>query len=464
MSVRRALFILAALTLLLPVIVTVVSANQAASEQGARQASIASLETVVVARGRVDQTVSAPGQIAADEVTDLSFMIPGRVEEVYVMAGDAVQAGDPLVMLDNEAERIAYSAALLSLEIVHLRYDDTAVVDEDEIRIAEAGVQAAWGAYQGVDDRVTDDDIRAAELRYQEAQAALLAAEEARRVASIDSNGLALLDARIGEASFDLEIARLQLEELQTANQGELGAAYANVRRAQQNLEQVLAGASPYELERARVQIEQTLVDLEQAERDFNNTILVAPFDGIVSRLDVERGQVIVTGQPIVQMTDITPLHFEGDIDEVDVSLVEEGFAASVEIDPLDDVRLPGELTDIAPQGESRSGIVNYDIDVSLTEDLPELRPGMTAEAFIIIDSREDVLAVPNTFIRRDRTDSTRGTVSMLNSDGTLREVEVQLGLRGDDVTEVISGLAEGDRIVRDLSGIDNTVDIFGGE
>jgi HlyD family secretion protein len=464
MSVRRSLIVLAAIALLLPVVVSVVNANQAVSEQASRQATISNLETYTVQPGHAELTVSALGAVEADEVTDLSFTVSGRVESIFVAEGDYVLAGDPILMLENEAEQIAYSQAILNLEIAHHQYEDTAEVDQDDIRVAEASVQAAWGAYQAVDDLVTEDDIRAAELRYQAAQQALLTAEQARRVANIDENGIALLDAQIGEAGFELEIARLELEELRTANQGQLGAAYASVMQAQQSLEQVRSGSDIHDLERARLRIDAELTDLANAEDAFYDTILTAPYDGVVSQLDVEMGQVVTAGTRIAQVTDVEPLHLEAEIDEVDISQVNEGMIASIEIDALDDLQLPGELIEIAPQGENRGGLVNYEVELDFTETHPELRAGMTAEAFVVIESREDVLVVPNAFIRRDRSDATRGFVSALNADGTLREIEVEMGLRGDDFTEILGGLRQGDQIARDLSGIDNTTNLFGGE
>lgn len=461
MSVRRSLIVLAILALALPVIVSAVTANQAATEQAQRQEAVANLERYIVEPGRVELTVSARGRIEADEVTDLSFTQSGQIHTLFVAEGDYVLAGEPLVMLDNEMEQIAYSRSVLNLEVAHLRFTDTREVDLDDVRVAEARVQAARSAYQAVDDLVTDDDVRAAELRYQQAEQALIAATQARRVASIDANGIALLDAQIGEASFNMEIARLQLEELRGSNRGELGAAAAGITQAEQELERVRAGATEFQLERAQINIADALTNVQQAEEDFYDTIIVAPFDGVVSRLDVELGQIVNPGELIVQMTDITPLHMEGQVDEVDISEVGEGMTARVEIDPLDDLPIQGEVSDIAPQGRSVNGIVNYDVDFDLTEENPDVRAGMTAEAFIVVESADNVLVVPNAFIRRNLSDSSAGAVSTLNPDGTLREIEVEIGLRGDDFTEVRAGLSEGDLIVRDLSGIDNTTSFF---
>jgi HlyD family secretion protein len=94
---------------------------------------------------------------------------------------------------------------------------------------------------------------------------------------------------------------------------------------------------------------------------------------------------------------------------------------------------------------------VNYDVELTIDADDPRVRVGMTAEANIIADQRENVLVIPNLYIRLDRS-ADRAFVNILR-DGVVEEVEVQLGLQGQDASEVISGLREGDVIVVDTSG-----------
>lgn len=96
MSVRRSLIVLTLITLLLPVVVLAVRANQPAAEP-----HTSTLQTMTVSPGLVEVTVSALGRVEADRETRLSFTSSGRAAEVTVRTGDAVQEGDPLNSADG---------------------------------------------------------------------------------------------------------------------------------------------------------------------------------------------------------------------------------------------------------------------------------------------------------------------------------------------------------------------------
>jgi multidrug efflux pump subunit AcrA (membrane-fusion protein) len=115
-------------------------------------------------------------------------------------------------------------------------------------------------------------------------------------------------------------------------------------------------------------------------------------------------------------------------------------------------VILAATLEQIALVPTNENGIVNYDVGVRLDQSDPRVRVGMTAEATAVVESRQDVLVVPNQYIRLDRV-LDKAFVNLLNPDGTLTEVEVTLGLQGDDNSEILSGVSEGDVIAISLAG-----------
>ncbi len=110
--------------------------------------------------------------------------------------------------------------------------------------------------------------------------------------------------------------------------------------------------------------------------------------------------------------------------------------------------------------GTDDGGIVSYDVQVSLDDVDPRIRDGMTAEAAVIVDQRQNVLVVPNQFIRLDR-DQNRAYVNLVDAEGQLKEIEITLGLQGQDSSEVVSGLNPGDVIAIDLSA--DRFSFFGG-
>ncbi len=450
MSVRRTLVVLALVSLALPFTVFSWRARQMQQAETNRN-----LQYHVVGLGSLDVTVPAIGTIEARAVASLSFTRPGRVVEVLVEPGDGVKNGDALARLVSQTEEITYDQALLSLQLAQLQKQDLLdPTDESAIRIAEANLNSAWGAYSGVQNAIQPEDIRAAEIQYQQARDFYQAAIDARARAAGGQPDQAyqLLDAQVGASSFNAEIARLQLEALQngTGTEGAANAAYARVVQAQRELERVKAGPTQAEIDRADLAIQQAQAQVDLALLALEKMTLAAPFDGVISAVNIEAGGLSTPGLPALELTDVSGLHVSAQIDEIDIRQVRTGMPTRIQLDALADVSLPGFLEQIALVGTNDNGIISYDVVVAFNALDPRARVGMTAEAAVIVEERVDVLIVPNIYIRLDR-ERGQAFVNLLNTDGVLEEVEVRLGLQGQDNSEIVSGLKQGDIVAVDL-------------
>lgn len=451
MSIRRSLVLLTFLILILPVCSFAVTAGQLL--RGRPDTNFQFYSTQL---GAVEVTVTGLGGIEAGAVANLSFERAGRVVEVNVQSGDSVKTGDILARLDSSNEQIAYDRALLSLEMAQLRRQDlTDTSDDSNIRIAQANLDSAWGAYLGIQNAVSAEDIQVAELRYQQAQAAYEDAVQARVNADGGQPDQAyqFLDAQAGAASLNAEIARLQLESLQNGNSGQLNAAYVRVVQAQQQLEQAKAGPTQAQLDQADISIQEAQAQLDQATTSLNQMALVAPFDGIVSVVNAEVGTVGAPGLALFELTDIDPLGLVVQVDEIDIRQIQEGMPAHIQLDALPDLDLAGTVEYVSPVGTNDSGVVSYDVKVVFGAAPPAVKAGMTAEASFIVERRTDVLVVPNEYIRLDR-DRNKAYVDVVTDDGQVAtDVEVVLGLVGENTSEILSGISAGDVLAVDLGG-----------
>lgn len=453
MSIRRSLLVLTFLTFALPVVVFAYTAYERTNAAAANDFS--NLEFYAVSRGRVEAVVSAIGTIEADQVVNLSFLTAGQVAEVLVKSGDTVLAGDALVGLNATQQQLVYEQALIARDRAQLSLDDLlAPVDEDEIRLAEAEVDSAWGNYLSIENAVTDEDLRAAELAYEQVQQIYEGLKAARDQApgGYGSPTYNTLDAQTGAASFNAEIARLQLDSLRNGTGPQLNAAYARVVQAQRELDRVKAGPSPFQIDAAALAVRRAEIQVTRSETDLNRMTLTAPFDGVVSSVFTETGALVTPGLTVLELTDISPLRLTVQVDEIDISLIEVGMPAWVEFDALPNVVIPAWLEKISFVGANVNGIVSYDVDFALETDDPRVRVGMTAEANIIVDEQDDTVIVPNLYVRLDRRRD-QAFVNVLRDNGAIEEVEVVLGLQGQDESEVVSGLSEGDIIVVDPTG-----------
>lgn len=131
--------------------------------------------------------------------------------------------------------------------------------------------------------------------------------------------------------------------------------------------------------------------------------------------------------------------------EESDASKVAPNQKANITFDALPDLSRTGTVLSVSPSGSSISSVINYYVTIVLSETDPRLKDGQTAEARVITNEVDDVLTVPNSAIRKRGDQS---TVTAIDANGVQQQVRFQPGLVGDDRTQVISGLREGQQVV----------------
>ncbi|MCC6615983.1 MAG: efflux RND transporter periplasmic adaptor subunit [Anaerolineae bacterium] len=454
------LLLLAVLLLGIPVLVFAGRQGQAAAQAAQR----ADIELYTVVPGDVTVAVTALGQVDADTNANLSFSSAGRVAEVMAQQGDLVRAGDVVARLSNDAQQIAVEQARLGLETAQLRRDDLlAGPDSGQIAVAQANIDAARAGYRSAAGGADPDDLRAAELSYQQAQAAVANAQEARTTASggQPEQAYSLLDAQVGAASFQAEIARLRLQAMRRGSGAQAGPAAARIDQAEAELARLLAGPTQSQIDSADAAIAQASAALDRAQSALDNTLLTAPIDGTITTLDLEVGMLIAPSVPLGVVTDVTPLRVRVNVDEIDVRQLHQDMNASITFDALDNIAVPATVEQIALIGVDQGGIVSYPVTLRLDESADSrIRVGMTAEASLITDTVTSVLYVPNRFIRLDRQHGT-AFVNRVNAAGELEEIEITLGLQGEENSEIVDGLQPGDVIAVELGG--DAISMFGG-
>lgn len=459
MAVRRSLIFLTFLVILLPICVFSASATQL---MNARQ-PIQNLRFYTAGAGDVALYVTGIGKVEAESVASLSFTRIARVADIYVKQGDSVIAGDVLATLVQDDEQLTYERSLLNLQLAELQLQDvTEPVDESAIRVAEANLRSAQAAYLSIQNAVSPEDLQVAELRYQQALDAKTRAESERTNADggqVDQY-YQILDAQVGAAGFNAEIARLQFEALKGGNSGALGAASGRILQAERELERVKAGPTQAQIDQSTIAVQQAQLQVDQAAQILAKMSLIAPFDGVISAVNVQTGSVVSPALPAIELTDISVLHVVVQVDEIDIRQLKEGLAARVKVDALPGVELPAIIQTIALVGTNDNGIINYDVEVQLDSNDPRIRAGMTAEAAVIVDEKRSVLSVPNEYIRLDRQRG-KAYVNIVDKNGSLQEVEITLGLQGEDASEILGGIAAGDVLAVDLGS--DSLGIFGG-
>ena len=252
----------------------------------------------------------------------------------------------------------------------------------------------------------------------------------------------------IEQEKMDLEDAELAVADAQKAvddAQYSLESAQLDVKDAKQAVED------------AELDVEDAKQDLTDAEEDLADAQSKSPeikatFAGFVTKVNVEGGDEVMKGTVAVQIAD--PNKFEADIlvSELDISQVQEGGEASVQVDAFG-LSLPATVTHIAPTATISSGVVNYNVTVEV-QSIPEdtnLREGMTVTVSLIVSERQNVLLVPYAAIT---TEGGQKYVQVVSPDGTTEKRAITTGITDYQFTEVTEGLSEGEQVLVSLGTV----------
>jgi len=184
--------------------------------------------------------------------------------------------------------------------------------------------------------------------------------------------------------------------------------------------------------------------DLALAKQAQANSVIVAPFDGIVSRRQVAPGVYLQVGDSVVTLVRTNPLRFRVGVPERDATLIALGQQVQIQVGELKPIRAT--VSRISPELDQNNRSLTVEIDVPNPD--ARLRAGLFAEAAIVVDPDAQALAVP-----RDAVSEFAGVEKVwIIQDGKAREQRVRTGRRDATLVEVISGLNAGSRVALDAA------------
>ena len=495
-------------------------------------------ETVSAFTGDLADSATASGTVEAGRQARLALATSGRVETVYVEAGDLVEAGDALLQLESDALERAVAKAEQNLAIQEANLDSLlAGPSLADLAAAEAAVEGARAQLDDLLAGPSDEEIAAAEANVRAAQANLAAASRRLAETRAPADQAAVMQAQVNledaqeqaqsaeeayirtlkcetqpDGSLDCEprsdeltrqaelnvvaanerlaAAQADLDALTSgADEDTVGVSQANVASmvaqrdaAQANLDLLLAGPTEAEIAAARATladrtqslatlraaptaaqrataaaaVEQARIALERARNDLEKATLRAPFAGAVTAVHVDMGEI--ASGVAVELEDAEQLEVVLDVDEVDVGELSVGQPAVITLEAWPEQEIESEVAAIAPAANGiaagarvlDTGIATFQVRLALGETELPVRVGMTANATLVTAQREDVLLVPNRAIIADRA-AGRYYVNLVETtaggETTVRRVEVSVGLRDAQYTQITDGLQEGDRV-----------------
>ena len=254
--------------------------------------------------------------------------------------------------------------------------------------------------------------------------------------------------------------------------------------------------AQQQQIETQQKRINQELASLESAQYDLSKVRIESPIDGIVTRRNIEEGEMVVigtmnnAGTVILTIADMSVIEAEVEVDETDMPSVAIGQRAKIKIDAIPEKTFTGTVTEVGNSpiqttGATGQQATNFKVVVTLDGQIPEVRPGFTCTADVSTATRQKALAVPiqamavremvvdkdGKIVREDQADSKRprrrpADTNTNGSDlppgqsrkelegvfvvrnGKAEFVPVKTGIAGDKHFEVLDGLKEGDEVI----------------
>ena len=407
---------------------------------------------VTVGRGSVISTIKATGHLEPRAQVELGFETGGAVTEVLVRQGQKVQAGDPLVRLDTTDLELALKQAVVGVSKAQANMAKVKIpANADDIKNARAVLTAAQAAYEVLvagpnKDEVTAAaaDIRKAEVELQKAQAAY---DQVSWKGGVGASSQAA-DLETATIAYQTALANYNIAN-QAPTDDKVKDAKAKIVSAQTTLSNLLRGATTEDIAVAQIDIDSAQLALESAKRDLARAVLTAPWTGTITDVNVEVGQRPGTAA-ILTLADLSELHVNVPVDEIDLPSVRMGQSASVALDALSGRPLSGKVTAIAPAPQdSTDNAVTYLVTVTLEKQNDEVATGMTSKVDVETERRDQVVVIPANLVQVDVGGAPY--VEKLGSDGKPVRTSVTLGLRSGDVIEVREGLQEGAEVLPPL-------------
>ena len=434
-------------------------------------------------RGDFLVSVVEGGTLEAVKDVSIRCEVEGTARIIYIVPeGSTVKKGDLLVELDSAATKDAVDQQQLNVE----RAQFALIQAEQQLAIQKS---------------VVESEMAAAELKVEFAETDLKkylegTSVQARQDAEIEiTNVLESLaisrdrlqwTKKLAEKGFETK-STLDKDEL-TVSQGELRlkqaieslrilrefdepkqkrSLEAALKEAKDNLERVkMQGERRLAQFQADVETQRTALDLtrRKLDRDLQQlklTKIFAPQDGLVvyaipsggggrggSDSMIEEGATVRNRQELIKLPDVADMKLQVRIHESHINQIRLGQPAYIVLDSMPDQRFSGVVNKVAPLPDSQSRWTNpnlkvYVTEILITDDLPDVKPGVSARAEIVITNLLDVVTVPIHAVT-----TRKGQQVVFLADAPQKPVPVEVGLYNIKFIEIVRGLNPGDRVL----------------
>jgi HlyD family secretion protein len=390
---KRVIYILSAFIFVVVVVVGLVAATRGTTK-------IDPSKLAKVERGDLAKSVVATGKIYPITNVEVKSKASGIVQKLLVDYGENVKKDQVLAELDKQEILAQVNQEKASLQAA-----------EAAARAAEADMEHAKVDAEG-------PDVPMLKRAYDRAQ-------------KMAKDGV-VSESALDDAQKSYEMA---------VNKQQLGKA--NVISATAKLKQ------------AEAQVAQAKAQLDEKEKEYQNSTIISPIDGMVLSRDVEVGSavssILVLGSSatlVMTLGDIRSVYVKGKVDESDIGRVYIGQPARIKVESYKDRTFSGKVTKISPMGVEKDNVTTFEVRVSIDNSKGELKSQMTANAEILLEEHKGILMVPEGALIYDKDRKASIEIPEPTAKDGKKKLDVTVGISNGSKTELLSGLKEGQQVI----------------
>ena len=455
----------------------------------------------------LSNSLSGTGTLNPANTYNVKSLVAGKVLTSTIEEGDIVEEGTVLYTVDASDATTKAEQASITLQQAQRSYDKT--VDRQYVRAEVAGVVATLKVAKG--DEVTsgqevavirDSSKMVLHLEFPAADAAAFSVGQSAEVtldgtfetltgtvtavtgtdalstgnlltrtvtiavrnagglttaqaATATINGVSCIAAKCFEYQAERTLTTLAAGTVTAINVQEGGAV---------NKDDIVLQISGEDLTEAIQSAAETLrsaeLNMDNLQEAMNNYTVTSPISGTIIEKNAKAGDALTAGADLCTIYDLSYLVMVINVDELQVSDVSVGQSVQVTADAVPDKTYTGTVTRVSMKGSSNGGTTTYPVTVRIDE-TEGLRPGMNANAEIVIAEAGNALAVPNAaIVRGGYVLVTKDSPSAANADPDMTAPEgyvyvpVKTGVSDDDYTQIISGVTGNDTVAYDPSSV----------
>ncbi len=367
----------------------------------------------------VKKTV-ATGSILPVKEVQLKSQVPGVIQEIYVEAGEQVKSGQKIAKI-----RLIPSPANIN--------NAQASIDQLKIRVKEA--EQELSRQRGLNS--SGNDTRDAQAAYNQAVRERDQQKPLLEEGIISKQDYNRLQTAVDQAQAAIEQSKVSANRNVNSFQTDLEVRRAELQAAKDNLQILREGAA-------------------KRSKEVSN-VITSTLTGMVLDIPLEEGSFVIEansfneGSTIASVADMNQLEFEGQVAESEVGKLKEGIPLEITIGAIEGKKFDATLNYISPKGTEIDGSIQFEIKASVkTPEEDFIRAGYSANADIILDKRDSVLAVNE----RDLLFSNDSTfVEKEAGDQEYNKIYIETGLSDGINIEVKSGLGKEDKIKKQQQG-----------